>query len=95
MKFGGKADLILLMAVWHVPIFVEGGNQPLELYKEPPHTLSRHSPFTFLIHSTRRRSSSKTPLVSLEYRECARWRIGEEPDVSASLRLVLRRVRIT
>ena len=64
VNFGGKADLILMMLVWHVPILEDGGNRPLELYKEPPHTLSRQ--YTTFIHSTRIRSSSRTPLVSLE-----------------------------
>ena len=31
LNFGGKADLILQKAVVNVPIFVEGGNRPLEL----------------------------------------------------------------
>ena len=26
--FGGKADLILLMAVWHVSMYEDGGNRP-------------------------------------------------------------------
>ena len=28
VHFGGKADLILLMAVWHVSIYEDGGNRP-------------------------------------------------------------------
>ena len=31
LNFGGKADLILLMAVWHVSMFRDGGNRPLKL----------------------------------------------------------------
>ena len=26
--FGGKSDLILLMAVWHVSMYEDGGNRP-------------------------------------------------------------------
>ena len=41
--FGGKLDLILPMAVWHVSMFRDGGNRPQELYKGLP-PLSPHTP---------------------------------------------------
>ena len=31
VNFGGKADLILMMLVWHVPILEDGGNRPLDI----------------------------------------------------------------
>ena len=51
LSFGGNDVLVLQKAVIHVPISVDGGNRPLELYKGPPHTLSRHShsPFHSLV----------------------------------------------
>ena len=42
LSFGGNVVLILQKAVVNVPIIVDGGNRPLELYKGPPHTLSMH-----------------------------------------------------
>ena len=43
LSFGGNVILILQKVVVKVPIIVDGRNRPLELYKGPPHTLSRHS----------------------------------------------------